>query len=400
MQPILSVIIPTHNRFELASLTIKTIISNFPKTEIVVSETSTEPKIKSEFSKEISEGIIKYIRPAVGIDIVSNFEIAFQQATGKYVTFIGDDDCVGPHIEDVVGWAIKNHIDALTGTLPVNYYWPDFITKMSGNKYSASLSIKPFTGSAKKLKSDLALKRALDNLGGGLDTMPRGYHGIVSRDLCTTIINKYGSLFGGVSPDIYIAALISKEATNAYIVDYPITLPGSSGVSGAGQSAKGKHIGFLRDTPYMAAFKNLEWDVIIPEFYSVETVWGYSLVKAIDAINIYDNTHIPNIERLIVKCLFYHSDYRKFVYKAYKNYRMTHSFPKVLCRLTMSFFKETVNLAMKIVDKLLQLFIPSKSIHIKQQDTIDKAFNSLCSFVKEHPNQLFFRLESGDRLDK
>ena len=126
------------------------------------------------------------------------------------------------------------------------------------------------------------LATALRNLGAGVLDMPRAYAGMVSRELIERIVTRHGALFGGVSPDIYSAALISLEARRACRLDFPVVVPGASGGSTSGHSARGRHVGGLRDNAHIGAFKNLVWDERVPEYYSVPTVWGFSLLKAIE----------------------------------------------------------------------------------------------------------------------
>lgn len=374
-RPILSVIIPTHNRFNLASIVIKGILNRFNNTEIVISETSDVAQLDIEFSEYIKLGKVKYVRPKPGVDIVTNFETAFRSSTGEYVLFIGDDDFVGPHIENIVAWVKNNNIDALTSTMPANYYWNDFVSAFSGNKYSSSLVTTKFSSSAQHLDTIKNLNLSLDDLGSGLKNMPRAYHGLVSRTLCTTIINKYGSIFGGVSPDIFSAALIAKESTKAYIIDYPLTIPGSSGNSGAGMSAKGKHIGGLRSNAYMKAFQNLVWNKNIPEFYSVPTVWAYSIN---DAYNRMDNLNLKKINflRLYVKCIIFHVDYKKETLDSLKFYLTNNNTFIAILQIFKEVFKEAYNIFLKIITKINIKLHPHK-LEIVKFDTIENAFHSL-----------------------
>lgn len=374
-RPVLSVIIPTHNRFELAKLVVKGILDRFNNTEVVISETSEVAQLDTEFSAYIKLGKVKYVRPNQGVDIVTNFETAFQSSTGEYVLFIGDDDFVGPYIENIVEWVKNNDIDALTSTMPTNYYWNDFTSALSGDKYSSSLVTKNFSGIAEKLDTIKNLNLSLDDLGSGLKNMPRAYHGIVSRVLCETIISKYGRMFGGVSPDIFSASLIAKESTKAYIIDYPLTIPGSSGNSGAGMSAKGKHIGSLRSNVFMKAFENLVWNQNIPEFYSVQTIWAFSLN---DAYNLMERTTVkkPNFLRLYVKCIIFHFDYKKETVTSFKTYLKNKNVVITGFKILKEVFKETYDILLRIIVKIKNKLNPFQTEFTKY-DTIENAFYSL-----------------------
>src|SRR3546814_1908638 len=81
--------------------------------------------------------------------------------------------------------------------------------------------------------------------------MPRAYCGLISLTLIKRILADHDALFGGVSPDIYSAALISAHSVNALDIDFPAVIPGASGASTAGQSAAGRHVGALRDNDHI-----------------------------------------------------------------------------------------------------------------------------------------------------
>src|SRR3546814_18230876 len=89
--------------------------------------------------------------------------------------------------------------------------------------------------------------------------MPRAYCGLISLTLIKRILADHDALFGGVSPDIYSAALISAHSVNALDIDFPAVIPGASGASKAGQSAAGRHVGVLRDNDHIRPFRNLIW---------------------------------------------------------------------------------------------------------------------------------------------
>jgi hypothetical protein len=200
------------------------------------------------------------------------------------------------------------------------YYWPDYLHASRGTSYAGTLHVSPFTGEIRPHDSRKAMDYALSNFGGGVFEMPRAYAGMLSASLARKIIAKYGALFGGVSPDIYSSALIACEANNCVAVDFPVVIPGASGKSTAGQSAAGGHRGKLRENSHISAFKDLEWDERIPEFYSVPTVWSFSLLKAVETLASKGSltSLSPNFGRLIVKCLAYHPEHSAFTVQTLK----------------------------------------------------------------------------------
>ena len=316
--PLLSIIIPTHNRSRYAISSIKSILAASSQIEVVVCDSSEVDLISPEFADSSDLCRIRFAKTDSKSSVVDNFNKALTYATGEYLVFLGDDDFVSSKIIDVALWAKCHFVDAIKFTFPVLYYWEDFSSNTRWRADGSTLCIGSFSGLVEKCNPKDALFEAMDNFGGGVLDMPRAYAGMISRELANSICEKYGHLFGGVSPDIYSAALISLEAKKCVRIDYPIVVPGASGGSGSGLSAKGGHIGGLLDNPYMAAFKNLVWDAMIPEFYSVYTVWAYSLLKAVEVHPDYSNK--LNYCRLYLKCLLYEKGYSRFTFKSMYSY--------------------------------------------------------------------------------
>lgn len=306
--PILSIVIPTHNRSHYAIPTIKSILTISKDIQVVVSDSSEIDLLTPTFKYLNENSRLKIIRHTGVVSVVDNFNAALNAADGDYVAFIGDDDFVSCDILTLTKWAKSNNIDSLKLNFPVFYYWPDYKHASRGQFYAGTLQISPFTGVIEQHKTLEPFFHALENFGGGVFDMPRAYAGIISSSLANKIVDKYGELFGGVSPDIYSSALIANESSNCVSVDFPVVIPGASGKSTAGQSAAGGHRGKLRDNPHIAAFQTLVWDIRIPEFYSVPTVWSFSLLRALEKLAKKNPKLVikPNFSRLILKCLIYH----------------------------------------------------------------------------------------------
>lgn len=304
---LISIVIPTHNRQIYAAAAARKIVEILPEAQVIVSDTSPTDQLKAILP---SSGV-EYLRPDRPMDVVSHFEFALARASGRYIMFLGDDDCIGPGLAQIARWADRCGVDAVVSygkQFIANYFWPGVRSRFYGDGYASRLFVHRFTGTARKIDSIAALRRGLLNLGSGLDNMPRIYHGLVSKELVDRIKDQYGTLFGGVTPDIYSAALICANARNSWQVDYPFCLPGGSPSSTAGTGAAGSDMTSLAEHPHTAAFAGLQWDRSIPEFYSPHTVWAYSLKKAIDCIGRDDLK--PNLARIYALSLLHNRHQR------------------------------------------------------------------------------------------
>lgn len=307
---LITIIIPTQNRQVYAAAAVHKITEVLPSAQIIVSDTSADDSLRHMLPDASVGSNVSYVRPGRPLDVVSHFEFALNYATGRYVMFLGDDDCIGPGLEEIAIWAEQKGVDAVFSygtSFLANYFWPGVKSRFYGDGYASSLFVRPFTGTAKKIDPIVELRKTLRDFGRGLGAMPRAYHGLVSLELINKVKKRYGSLFGGVSPDIYSATLLSALASNVWQVDYPFCLPGGSPSSTAGTGAARTDITSLEENPHTAAFDNLQWDALIPSFYTPDIVWAFSLKKAVDRLERSDL--VPNYARLYALCLLWNREH-------------------------------------------------------------------------------------------
>lgn len=311
--PSASIIIPTCNRAEFLLASISAILTYVNDVEIIVSDNSETDEIRLLLAPQIQNGTVRYEYIPNPVSVVENFERAISLATGDFITCIGDDDCVGPGFNDVLAWVKANEIDAVysyNNRFIANYFWPKVTSHYFGQGYQAKLFVTNYTGRAIKIDGKNAVRTAAKNLGNGLGLMPRIYHGLVRKTLLDNIRHKYGSIFGGVSPDIYSATLISLEASRIYQIDAPFILPGASPKSTAGEGAARTDRSNLFEVEHIRRFgSNLVWSEKIPAFYSPHNVWAYSMLCALNKAHPQD-VH-PNFMRLILKGLIGDWSFRK-----------------------------------------------------------------------------------------
>lgn len=304
--PLVTIIIPTHDRQDYALVAARKIMEVMPSAQLVVSDTSADPRLGTMIAELDIPGV-EYVRPNRPMDVVSHFEFALDFARGRYVMFLGDDDCIGPGLEEVAIWADRHGIDAVLSygaKFNALYYWPGVTSQFYGSGYASRLFVHRFSGKARRIDPERARQDVLRDLGRGLGDMPRIYHGLVSRKLIARVKDRFGSLFGGVSPDIYSATLLSELADRVWMVDFPFCLPGGSPASTAGSGVANTDRTSLTQHPHTAAFADLRWDPLIPAFYAPYIVWSYSLKKAVDRLGRSD-LH-PNFARIYALSLMKH----------------------------------------------------------------------------------------------
>lgn len=281
---LLSVVIPTRNRQEYAIQAIKQILSATDKrTQIVVQDNSDDQSLRERI-KELDTEQITYNYSSETLSFVDNFERATQLATGEYVTLLGDDDGVLPSITKVTEYALNNGYDCITSKVLVTYYWPNSGAKKRGcSEKKGYIRLNKYSNRCMTVDVQKRLVRVLHNgcqfyHSSGI---PKIYHGLVRNSLLKEIRQNYGRLYGGLSPDIYSAFTISMMNAKTLYVDFPFTIDGNCKKSGAGAQAQGKHTGSLKNAPHLRGNPNYKWDALVPQVFSVQTIWADSGLSAI-----------------------------------------------------------------------------------------------------------------------
>lgn len=381
--PLLSIIIPTRNRPNYLLTAVRVIQKNCIETEIIISDNSDTPILAEHLRGEISAGVVKYSHYAERLDIVSNFERSLLCATGDYVLMIGDDDSIGPGIVEVARWARDCGVDSVASygsRWVASYFWPGVRSKYFGDSLASKLFIYPMTGAARSIDASASIRRVAANFGGNLDDLPRVYHGLASRMLLERIKGRFGSLFGGLSPDIFSAVLIATEAKKAMLVDYPFVIPGASPPSAAGSGVARSDKGELQSFDHIARFENrLKWDNRIPAFYSPMIVWALTLQMALDRIP--NNTVTPNYPKLFARCLLFHWPYRSPTFRAIRIWRGKRSSLYAFALVSIAVIGEVFSQSWRIINRLRHPRAGGNSVSIAGLDSIEEAYYALAKHL-------------------
>lgn len=306
-KPLLSIVIATKNREYYCIEAIKSILAiESDDIQLTISDNSDTERVK-DFVDQLSDNRIVYKYDNSPISSIENFNRCLLLADGEYICMIGDDDSILPSILDIVKWAKANDIDSIVSTKIIEYFWPSD----SSEKYRSGLLIMPFyKGSIMFLDAKDTLKKLIK--AGFLSyqsyNLPRSYHGIIKRECIEEVNKKTGWYFGGLSPDIYSTVSLSCFVNKHCIIDYPFTIAGICPASTTAQAIVGIHTGKLEEAPHFRNRGVYNWESIIPKYYSVETIWAESGIKALKDIRRED-------------LLIDFNKYRLYVYGIYINRR-------------------------------------------------------------------------------
>lgn len=287
-RPILSVVVPTKNRYQYLYHLIKLVASyNFVDFELVIQDNSDD---NSEFLSNIKiedYPFIKYFYQSEPVSQSRNSDLSILNSTGEYVCFIGDDDGVTRFAIDAARWMKENNV-AILKSSPFNYKWPSFISTQYYNVSSSALFNK-FTMTYRIVDNKVVLAKLLKTGIDTLNYMPKVYNGIAKRSTLDRIYEKCGSFFPGPSPDMANAVSLALEEANYAYVDAPIIIGGHSGHVGGNVNRYKKHYGPLEEQPFIDKKYIDEWSQEIPKIWCANTVWPESAItalKAYDAVSL------------------------------------------------------------------------------------------------------------------
>lgn len=318
--PLLTVVIPTHNRARYATHAIRSVLAiDAGDLDLIVHDTSEDDELE-RFARGIDDSRLHYVRCREPLSMTENHNRAMALARGEYICLIGDDDSILPAALDAARWASLHGVAAVAPEVVANYAWPDFRSRAFGSGHAGRLYMKRAFGAAGVRNGRESMYAALSRGALGTDGLPKVYHGIVARSAMERVRERGGAYFFGTSPDVSGAIAVASVIGQYVWIDFPLTLPGASAGSNTGRSATKTHTGTIEDDPHTRRFRNLEWPAVLPRFVSVETVWAHAVHATLAAVAP-EATAAYNMPRLYAECLFRSRGYRGAIEEAMHAWR-------------------------------------------------------------------------------
>lgn len=308
--PILSIVVPTRNRFDYVKHAIVSILS-IPSSdlELIVQDNSDSVELGVWIQNTVRDDRLVYRHALEQLSMTENYDRGMGSATGEYVCVIGDDDGICPEIIDATRWAKANEFDALVPLNSAHFVWPDLELPSSSAIGPGELRLTKFTGECLFPVPESEILKCARDAGQSFHSLPKVYYGIVRRACMQRVKEDTGAFFPGVSPDMAAALAVANYVKRMCQIDYPLFLPGSSARSNAGLSGMKKHIGRLRDQPHLPKDVEENWSEIVPCFYSVQTIWAEAAVSALRLVGRTDVLREFNVPKLYADCLMWHPAY-------------------------------------------------------------------------------------------
>jgi hypothetical protein len=225
--PLISLVIPTRDRPEFASLALQSVCAqSFRDFEVILSDNAlTRPFVPDP---RIFDGRrVRYVRPPKPVWMTDHWEFAVQQARGRYVGVIGDKSVlfsnaleqvaceIARESPDVVSWRVGNFAPAgrdIAGAGTVTF------KRASGRdaeKVEAADVLNYLL--ATYLDADFAADHQLE-IRGSI------YHGVFSASLLEAMRRRYGRVFRFYAPDLNSQCAAMQIAREVTCIGRPLEL--------------------------------------------------------------------------------------------------------------------------------------------------------------------------------
>ncbi|MES2794772.1 MAG: glycosyltransferase [Bacteroidota bacterium] len=318
-RPLLSIVVPTKNRYETLSVLIDSLLMwESHEFELIIQDNSDDNSFIIEFiSKYSNDARIKYFYEGVAMSAIENCDLAVGNSTGKYVTFIGDDDGILKQSIDVVEWMEKNQVDALYCKIGV-YVWPDMKHAVSiNNQMNGVLFEADLKGYLIKVDAKEQLEKVVQIGAQDMYKIPRLYQGVVSRIVLDKLKHLVGTYFPGPVPDMANAIGIIPFVSNYYFTDIPIIVSGQSSKSMSGKNSQRDHQGDIKTEKSLPTNTFENWTPMIPRFWSAPTIWAEAFIKSATITNQVKITNGLNFKRMYAACFAYcNKKYYSIIFEA------------------------------------------------------------------------------------
>lgn len=304
--PLITFVIPTRNRQDCLRSMLRTFArfhqDKSTRFDVVVLDNSDDSSLANDIKNCPFE--TTYVYRTGQLSVVENFNQGTAYLTGTYVCFMGDDDLISERIFDLAALMDDHDIEAAIVAPQTKgvYFWPGVVDARWGS-VGGTLFLGDPTGQVQPITLDDAIQECRAHTCDGPQLLPRVYSGLIAKSCIDEVIERYGTLFGGCSPDIYSSRLLSSVVKRHVAVELPVLLAGASKTSTSAQRAERSDTGQLKSNDHLGRFQNLIWSPRIPAFYSPFTVWAQSYLQAEEKLGGKLNDRA--LAYLYAKCLLF-----------------------------------------------------------------------------------------------
>lgn len=229
--PLISILLPTRNRLDLAKAAIETVCrQSYENWEVVVSDNNSRDDYQ-RYIDSLGDNRIVYTRSCEFISVTENWNNALKFSTGDYIIMIGDDDGLTPdYFQHVIQLITGFNGPDLIYHGAYHYTYPRTLNSHPQSKLTdVTVYSKLLQGlkGPQRLAKDRARWAARQAVNMKAVFAFNMQHFLFNRFFISRI-EEYGPLFQGPFPDFYAANMALLLAENIVVDPRPLTIIGIS----------------------------------------------------------------------------------------------------------------------------------------------------------------------------
>jgi glycosyltransferase involved in cell wall biosynthesis len=223
-RPYISIVIPTRDRPELMYYTLKSLsVQTADDFEVIVSDNFVKTPCKDVFD-EFERPNFRYVKPPQSLSMCDHWDFALSHARGEYVSFVQDKHMLyHDAIKQITNICVLERPDIISWIVDVTDCPEE--SNMDKVGFYGALQTRPMEAYSPSEELKRRRREAWNTFDDGYSGWYRGkiLYGAYSRDLIAKILDKRGSLFPPISPDITSLSLGLGYANKAIDLCHPLT---------------------------------------------------------------------------------------------------------------------------------------------------------------------------------
>jgi glycosyltransferase involved in cell wall biosynthesis len=232
MQKRFSVVIPTRDATYTLRSTLQTCLAqDFEDCEIIVSDNQSSPATR-QVVDDLADHRLKYVRTPHLLAMTDSWEFAVAQASGEYVTLLGDNDGLLLHALPEIDRIIRMLDTKILRWESVCYNWPDLPVQeyASANELLIPLKQTNYYHPIRRRTSNRMIPAVL-NSPNSYAQLPMIYASAIHHSLIARLRDHNGRVFRSQYPDVYSGFAFAHLAGTYHSVDAPMNINALSGKS-------------------------------------------------------------------------------------------------------------------------------------------------------------------------
>jgi glycosyltransferase involved in cell wall biosynthesis len=220
-EPFISVVIPTRNRAHLLRHAIQSVLrQDFDDYELIVSDNCSDDGT-AEVIREVGGDRVRYVRPDSSLSMPDHWEFALDQARGRYVAYLCDDDAWAPSALSRVASLLSTSDSQLVVLYSGVYYAPNWLDP----KLQNVATFAPFTSEVREHRSADTIRRLFGSCRVVYEA-PRMLNSFCHRETMLRVRRAAGKIFQRLCPDYSFAVTALTAIPSWLYLDEPLHLQG------------------------------------------------------------------------------------------------------------------------------------------------------------------------------